>query len=521
PSGADPAGEGARRSNVVPSALLYVEPLLFTLAFAAGLALEYPAVLRHSLFRVARNATVLQATIGTIVIVLVLAALAGVYRAQLRGALIATLTFALIVVAAWRMPFLPAYGSHDEAHANGVVIFGIDSLSQRDDVAPLRALANQHHGTWYETAITPALVTNAVWSSILTQRLPHESGVYLIYQDADWSHAPYNLVADAHRRGYETWSFFSSQFTSYLGSHAGFDRDESSPLGWLYISTGFVKDSSIFLPLLLPRLPHLPFATSPANQEGTFAYDLQQNVRDILTAGDGSRPAFVAAHLDYLHAYGYPRYRDLGANGARIVRHARVDALQDQSLDPDMPQIEGDPLQLASWKVAHIQRVLADELEATHFFTKNNRLVVLSDHGPRKGLGATNFGHPQFCHVVLLTFGMPSRDPRAPISLTDIPALIGWPAPDRKKPTPPIVEHAAVLPEEAIVLQSSIASGKRGAGLKPDGTIVLDPLVVRAVGQRLSAYLPFGPMRGYWRIVNGGRLVPLTPPAQAPPADRR
>lgn len=494
--------------------LPWIEPLLFTLAFAAGLALEYPAVLRHSLFRAARNATVLQATIGTIVILVVFATLIGARRKK-TVAYVATV--AAIILAGWATPFIPLRGANRDAQAKGIVLLGIDSLSARDDVSTLRSLAAREKGTWYEAAVSPALVTNAVWTAILTHRLPNENGLGLIWQDYDWKKAPYNLAGEANRRGFETWSFLSSQFTCYLGSRAGFDHDRSSPLGWLYMSTGFVKDSSIFLPVLLPRLPRLPFARSPRNQEGTFAYDLGQDIRDALTAGSGEHPAFVIAHFDYLHAYGYPRYRDLGRTGTRIVRAATVNALQDQSLDPEMPEIEGDPLALGKWKVGHIQRVLDEQLRSAKFLAKGNKLVVLSDHGARKGLSEGNFGNPAFFHVVLTTFGLPARDPRAPISIADVPALIDMPAPDVTQPIPPLVQHAMPSPEERAVIQQSIVTGKRGSGLKLDGRVILDPLVVRAVMSRLTTFVPLGPRRGYWRVGPDGTLIPLPTRAVALP----
>ena len=85
----------------------------------------------------------------------------------------------------------------------------------------------------------------------------------------------------------------------------------------------------------------------------------------------------------------------------------------------------------------------------------------------------------------------------------------------------PIVTHAGVLPDETIVLQNSIATGTRGSGLKADGRAILDPLVVRAVASRLAVYVPLGPMRGYWRITSGGRLVPSPTTAPAARSDRR
>lgn len=488
---------GARESKegIAERLLIWCEPLLFTMAFAAGLALEYPAVLRHSLFRIARNATVFQATAGVFVVLVVAAVTAGIYRGRIRGLIVHLAAFASFIAAGWGIASAPVREKRI-APRGSLVLFGIDSVGYLNDVSVLRRMTESRGGVWYRAAVTPALITNAVWSSILMHRLPQDSGVFLIYQDVDWTRVPFNLVAEAERRGYETWSFFSSQFTPYMASHAGFDHDRSSPIGWLYIATGFVKDSSIFVPVLQPRLPALPFAKSPSNQEGTFAYDLRAAVREALTAG-GEKPAFVAAHFAYLHAYGYPRYDDLEPGAVRRLLSARVDTLQDQSLDPELPEIEGDPLSLHDWKIRHIQLVLRDELASTRFLENGNRLVIFSDHGQRRGLGHNTFGRPSAFHVILATFGLPAREPHLPRSLADMASLIGMAPPDQR--LPPVVQHfGGILPEEVAVIQNSIQTGKRGSGLKPDGEVRLDPLVVRAIGQRLTTFVPLGPNAGYY-----------------------
>lgn len=474
-----------------------MEPVLFSLAFTCGVSIEHPSLLRHPAFMMLRQMTVRHALPAAITVILTAALLYGHVRGNRRGAAAAALIVAIALAAGWAITSLPILTAGPATVANSIVLLGLDSLSQSDDVLRLKEFTTRHAGTWYSNAVTPALVTNAVWGSILMHRPPSESGVLLVYQEVDWSRVPFNLVAEANRRRYKTYSFFSSQFTSYVGSKAGFQVDRSSPVGWLYPATGFVKNASVFMPILLPRLPPIPFSGAPRNQEGTFAYDLRAAVREILTATDGKHPSFVAAHLDYLHAHGFPRNRELGSD-VRTVLDARVGMLEDQSLDPESPTTDA-PFPLREWKIQHLQRVVAEELEASDFFRRGNRLVIFSDHGLRSGFSATNFGKRSYTHVLLATFGVPARPMSAPVSLIDIAQMISMPAPGKTRPHAPVVQHAAVSPQEAIAIQKSIRERRCGGGLRSDGTVGLDWEIVRQIARRLVTFVPFGQDAGYWR----------------------
>ena len=73
---------------------------------------------------------------------------------------------------------LPAVGGS----APAIILLGIDSVSQADDLSPIREWTNRGGGTWYERAVAPGLLTNAVWTSILTTK-PVSEGVQAAYYD--------------------------------------------------------------------------------------------------------------------------------------------------------------------------------------------------------------------------------------------------------------------------------------------------------------------------------------------------
>jgi hypothetical protein len=88
-------------------------------------------------------------------------------------------------------------------------------------------------------------------------------------------------------------------------------------------------------------------------------------------------------------------------------------------------------------------------------------------------------------------------------------------APGTRTAHPPVVQHAAVLPEEAMVLLYSTQTGRRGAGLRRNGVVALDPLVLRAVGTRLQTFIPIGPNAGYVRTP----VAPVPWTAVVPPRE--
>jgi hypothetical protein len=468
---------------------LLIEPFAMMLALLCGLALEYPALLHHPALAAFRTFSALTATIA---LFLALGLLLGYLAWRSRPALAYLGLVLLLVPAGWAAGLSHRSYKARKARPGTTVILGLDSISQQDDVSILRSLTREFSGTWYEKPVTPGLLTNSVWPSIIMHRPVHESGVFLIYQTVDWSRSPFQLVRRASESGCGTSSFFSDQFTTYVGATAGFDRVRSGPKGWLQLGTAEVKNGSIFLPIFLPLLPPIPATRTPANQSGTFAFDLRREIDAILTEGTG-RCTFVAGHIDYLHQPRYPRYSGLTAAERSIVRGSRVEALEDLSLDWQFPVIPGDELKLYEWKTRRLQNILAQEIRATGFLEPSgrNRLVLFSDHGNRRALTGENFGRPQYHRVILATFGLPVREPLLPISLLDISELVGFPDPSRPGRAAPIVEYTNATGDEWRQLLES-------ARLHLDGEISLDPAIVGKIGKRLLAYEPYAQKPEYF-----------------------
>ena len=141
-----------------------------------------------------------------------------------------------------------------------LVILGLDSLSHADDLSTLRAWVRRERGAWYERAVTPGLLTNAVWASIMTGRPISDHGVFETFQSLTPESA--TLIREASAQGYRTVSFFPDQLTCAVGSEAGFDRVQSGPVGWRQLVLPIVANSSILVPLVKPLLPDW-FASPP------------------------------------------------------------------------------------------------------------------------------------------------------------------------------------------------------------------------------------------------------------------
>ncbi len=302
---------------------------------------------------------------------------------------------------------------------------------------------------------------------------------------ADWSKVPYDLVREARRAGFTTYSYFSDQLTTYVGTEAGFDVNRSGPMGWLQLATATLKNDSVFLPVALPRLPPLPGARTPRNQSGTFGFDVAAELDDILTTTAPGRRAFSAGHLDYLHQPLFPKLDDLTAAERRTVLRSPVSSAQDFSVDWQYPEIPGDALGLYRWKIQHIQKVVADAATRTGYLdpSRKNRLVLFSDHGNRKNLTEQNFANPSYWNVLCATFGVPPRDPQEPISLLDLPEMLGFPDAKRPGPAPPAVQFAGINAKESAQLSS--------AYFLLDGRIIANPRVMAGIGKRIKEYRPF------------------------------
>lgn len=361
-----------------------------------------------------------------------------------------------------------------------VVLLGIDSLAQTDEVAPLRRWVGSRGGAWYERAVTPGLLTNAVWASVMTMRPVREHGVFHTFQRFPSGGAP--LVENARHAGFHTISVFSDQLTCSIGSQAGFDEDRSGPVGWRQLGLAIVQNSSVFLPLFRPLLPRAPWSPAPPNHAGTFTYDLTRELREILTSGAPGRRTFVAAHLTYLHMAAYPRLVDLSWNELSRVARAPAGSLRDRTLDWQDAETPTDPLQLHRWKVASLQHVLAAAVDGTQFLEQGGKLLMFSDHGERVGLTPQTFTDERYHHVVLASIGLPTRAVEQPTSLTDIGALLGLAQPAQV--SDPVVEFAN--PPQA--LWSKLAATARVGW---SGSVDLDPDLLHLVFSGLRSHRPW------------------------------
>ncbi len=420
-----------------------LEPVIAFLGLSLGVSLEFPAILNNPLFVFLRDQTLLWAYI-VLGLLVILSALLRYSRLRPLAMLARTLFATTVFVGfGWVLTqlLIPPYGS--AVNQNSTVVLGIDSLGMRMEIGALRTFSREQGGTFYEHAVTPGLLTNAVWTAILQHRPVHQTGTLLIFQSPDWSRSPFNLVREAERKGFQTWSFIDSQNTTYVGSLAGFDHDRSGVKGWLQNATTAAKNGSVLLPFFISRLPQLPFSRVPANQSGTYSFDLRVRVRSILTSHQGPKPVLALGHLEYLHEEVYPRFADLPPSYRSVLLKARVDSLRDFGGEWQLPIVPGDAIDLNNWKVQNVQRVVIEEIRKAGFLApqNHNRLLLFSDHGKRTLLNNENFTLPVFYEVPLITFGLPGRDVHQPISLLDISSLIGVDDQSQGAPATPAVEY--------------------------------------------------------------------------------
>lgn len=483
-------------------ALRLTEPALAYAALAAGIALEFPALLHHPMLSALRGLLVYQAYMVVILVVSLLSlVLARLRRDGAAGMRYAAAAMAFILLG-WGATAVPVERHHSVAGPGSTVILSLDSMSQAMDLSVLRQFSRAQEGVYYEHAVSPGLMTNSTWTAILMHRPVHETGVLLTFQSPDWSRSPYQLIAEASRQGYETWSYFSDQSTSYVGTLGGFDHNHSSPMGWLQFATVAFKNGSIFIPVIAARLPRLPFADTPRNQAGTYVYDLRAALRAIFQTGSASRPALVVAHLEYLHQTDFPGFSELGRRQRLAVLAAPLAGIQDFSAHWQYPGIPDDPIALYVWKVQHLQQVLTEELAASGFLQRpQNRLVLFADHGIRYRLDNDNFGQPGYYNVPLITFHVDARDPQAPISTLSISELLGFTDPDRPA-AKPVVEYVNI---------SGIDEYKKAvvtAKWQRDGRIDFRPEVTQKYFDELKAYRPYGKARGYSQPQQARRQEP-------------
>lgn len=477
-----------------------VEAAFSASSLGLGVCLVLPAALNHPASPL-RGSSVLVATLATAGVAMGLALVLRVVSfGSIRTGRALGVAAALAMLGAVLARDAP--GDLSRAYPRTRVLLGLDSISQEDEVEPLRRFTSDRGGTWYEHPVTPALLTNAVWTAILTGRAASETGVYFVFQSPDWARFPDNLVARANEAGCRTISFFSDQFTTHVGSDAPFLEDRSGPRGWMQVGSAAVKDASVFLPIVLPHLPQLPGAT-PANQSGTYAYSLRRELSEILASGSMDSPTLAIAHLDYLHQPRFPGYAELSPAERRRVLGAAVRTLVDRSMDwQHVDSEERQPVALFRHKLAVLQRTLREIVDGTRFLaTEGNALVVISDHGLRAGIDERTFGSPRYHRVLLATFGIQARDRDTPISLRDIGALLGL---AHSPPASPEVAFVAVDSRDWEALRP-------GARLLRNGSVRLDPEVLSGIGRRLVTFVPF----------TDGREYRATPTAPAPEREDR
>ncbi len=154
-------------------------------------------MLRHPAAAALHDLPVWKASAALAVLVGALAAAIG----RLRGATLRHLAAAAVLVAVgFALVRLPSHG-RAEARSGVRVVLGLDSLSRRDAGEELRRMALARGGTWYARAVTPGLLTNVVWLSLVTSHRPSEIGVFFTFQSPDWTHAPAEPRRSRPRRG--------------------------------------------------------------------------------------------------------------------------------------------------------------------------------------------------------------------------------------------------------------------------------------------------------------------------------
>jgi hypothetical protein len=360
-----------------------------------------------------------------------------------------------------------------------VVVLGLDSLSQHDDVRPLRGWVADRGGSWYDRPVTPALVTNAVWASVMMRQPVREHGVFHVFQELPGGRAPLLKAADA--AGYHTIGMFSDQLTAAVGAQAGFDEDRSGPVGWRQLILPAVQNGSVFLPLVKPMLPRWWPSAAPPNHAGTYTYDPAREIREVLTAGADGRRTFVMAHLTYVHLTAFPRMVDLSWRERWAVATTIAQRLRDRSFHWQDRDHWADAIPVHQWKPARLQQLLATVVDETGFLDSGGRLIVFSDHGDRARLNFDSFSEERYHRVVLATFGLPARPADVPISLIDLGTLAGLaPLP----PAVPAVEFSITTPE---VWPQLVASARLGWS----GAVTLDKAPLRDALQELRHYRPW------------------------------
>jgi len=474
-----PAADANRRKTML------FEPLVAFFGLSLGISLEFPAILNNSIFTPIQSLS-LVAGWGVLFGFLLIAAVLrnGLQSRKLVRVIGPVLAF---VALGWGLTQVPVSGRAKEVNKGSTVILGVDSMGLLSDIGHLYYFAQENGGSFYQRTVTPGLLTNAVWTAIFEHRPVHETGTTLIFQTPDWSRSPFQMVREAKKQGYQTWSYFTCQNTTYVGSLGGFDYDRSGPMGWLDNASVAAKNGSVFVSFVVSRLPKIPFSRFPQNQSGTYAYDLRTLIHNIFSDHDGTRPVLAIGHLGYLHNDVYPNLTQLTKAERRLLLTARIDSLKDAGTDWQILPVPGDRIDLRNWKYQNVQRVITDEITQTGFLNaqNKNRLVIMSDHGTRTGLTNENFGSETYYRVPLITFNLPVRDVLKPISLLDLSSIIGIEDPTSPGPADPMVEYINFDRLDEFVHE--IGAAKWTA----DGRVTLRPETGKRVLAQLRSYAPY------------------------------
>lgn len=469
------AQDGDRRRRVK----VWLEPIVLFTALAFGVLLWYPGVSSQALLLPLAWAPF--AVLPAVLAVLVVAGARFIApHRTTRLAVAMLLVGALAPMPGW----LRSQAAGRTGAKTDLVILGLDSISQEDDAYRLRSWLNTQGGAWYTHPVAPGLLTNPVWASVLTMRPVSEHGVFHTFQPLPRGRPL--LLEAAAAKGYRTVSAFPDQLTCAAGSEAGFDVDHSGPRGWRQVVFAVVENNSILLPIVKPLLPRFWPSPSPPNHAGSFTYDLDRELREILTAGDGRKQTLVMAHLTYMHHAAFPRSVDLSWPEARRVLRARARRIRDRTFDWQDKDRRFDPIPMRRWKMARLQAALVANLEAVDFLSAG-RLVVFSDHGDRRGITTRNFGDARYHHVLLATANLPRRSLDAPVSLIDIGALAGIVT--AAPPADPIVEFA-------IAQAGSWPRLMETARLHWSGAVTLDPTLLARVFGTLKRSRPWADAGG-------------------------
>jgi hypothetical protein len=458
---------------------LAAEPVVLAWAVFVGTAIHFPAALRHPFLTSLDRRPAL--VVFGIVVLFGVAGAARLFAAGRRSRGLAT-----VLGLGLTIPLPAAHGGlswRRAAETPPLVLLGLDSVSMTSDVGPLRELADRHGGVFYRRAVTPGLITNAVWHSLLLMEPVRSHGIFFAGQRWPRPGEAAPLLAAASAAGYESISFIPDSSSCFVGGEAGFDENRSGPLGWRQIILPPASEASLLLPLVRPLLPRLPFSPAQPNQAATFTYDLDRDLREMLTAGREGRPTLVAAHTAYLHMKAFPRRNQLNTEQWRALFVTPLFTLLDRSFDWQDVDQEWDPIPLHAWKHRRLLAAVVEGIEKTTFLERGGRLILFSDHGDRFGVTPDNFAEPRYFHVPLVTFHLPGRDPELPISLLDIPTLAGL-TPDRP-PAPVVVDYAMTPP----VLWPVILEQTRP---RWDGSVEPPQELLAKAFRRLRSYQPVG-----------------------------